>query len=262
MNVKANQRIYELDEVEELFVFPSCGDESNSMGAAFHWQSERSGPAVAPISDLYWGPEITDDEVALELARLRRDGYHIRHCDEIERDVAELLADGAVVARAKGRMEFGSRSLGNRSILADPTRDGVVREINDMIKSRDFWMPFAPSILAEAAADYIVNPKGMAAPYMIITFDTTDRVHELSGAVQPYDRTSRPQIVTAEHNPDYHRLISHFAVKTGRAAVLNTSFNLHGSPIASSARDAVEVLERSGLQHLALADYLVSKSET
>jgi carbamoyltransferase len=228
------------------------------MGAAFHWHAEQGGQ-VDPIGSLYWGPDITDAQVERELPALQGKGYRVERCADIEREVAELLAKGEVVARAKGRMEFGARSLGNRSILADPTREDVVRVINDMIKSRDFWMPFAPSILEEESDRYLVNPKGMAAPYMIITFDTTEHVGDLTGAVQPYDRTARPQVVQRAHNPEYHRLISHFADKTGRGAVLNTSFNLHGYPIVNDARDAIDVLERSGLQHLAVANHLISK---
>jgi len=265
MNVKANQRIYELDEVEDLFVFPSCGDETNSMGAAFHVQSGLPMPtgrvgAIPALGALYWGPEITDVEVETLLPELRARGLHVHREEDIESAVADLLVDGEVVARAKGRMEFGARALGNRSILADPTRKDVVRIINDMIKSRDFWMPFAPAILAEHSDEYLVNPRGMSAPYMIITFDTK-RPDDFPAAIQPYDRTARPQVVYREHNPDLHRLISRFRDRTGRAVVLNTSFNLHGFPIVASAADAVEVLESSGLEHLAVGNYLVSKSQ-
>jgi carbamoyltransferase len=265
MNVKANQRIYELDELDDLFVFPSCGDETNSMGAAFHVQSGQPmatgepGPIPA-LGALYWGPEITDDEVEALLPELQARGLHVRREEDIEATVAELLADGEVVARAKGRMEFGARALGNRSILADPTRKDVVRIINDMIKSRDFWMPFAPAILAEHSDEYIENPRGIPAPYMIMTFDTK-RPDDFPAAIQPYDRTARPQIVYREHNPDLHRLISHFRARTGRAVVLNTSFNLHGFPIVASTADAVGVLESSGLEYLAVGDYLVSKTQ-
>jgi carbamoyltransferase len=263
MNVKANQRLYELDEVEDLFVFPSCGDETNSMGAAFEVQAGMPAAdgrpvSISPVADLYWGPDIADADVEALLPEVSAQGMHVRRHDDIEKAVAELLVEGEVVARAKGRMEFGARALGNRSILADPTRKDVVRLINDMIKSRDFWMPFAPAILAEESDEYLQNPRGMPAPYMIMTFDTK-RADEFPAAIQPYDRTARPQIVYREHNPDLHRLISLFRDKTGRGVVLNTSFNLHGYPIVSSAADAVSVLERSGLEHLAVGSYLISK---
>jgi carbamoyltransferase len=264
MNVKANQRIYELEELDDLFVFPSCGDETNSMGAAFHVHTstpvDGTPTPISALGGLYWGPEITDAEVESLVGDVTARGLVAQRHDDIEASVADLLADGEVVARAKGRMEFGARALGNRSILADPTRKDVVRIINDMIKSRDFWMPFAPAILAEDSDEYIVNPRGMPAPYMIVTFDTK-RSDDFPAAIQPYDRTARPQVVYRDHNPDLHRLISRFRERTGRSVVLNTSFNLHGYPIVASASDAVDVLERSGLEHLAVGNYLISKSE-
>jgi carbamoyltransferase len=264
MNVKANQRILELPDVDGLFVFPSCGDETNAMGAAFHVYAESPKPKDAPdvvpaIGSLYWGPEPAKDEVEQELEKVRHQGLDVQRHADIDTVVADMLVEGEAVARAKGRMEFGARALGNRSILADPTQKDVVRIINDMIKNRDFWMPFAPAMLAERSDDYVRNPKKMDAPYMIVTFDTTERADEFPAGIQPYDRTARPQFVHREHNPDFHTLISRFHERTGRAVVLNTSFNLHGYPIVTSAADALDVLLRSGLRHLAVGDYLVSK---
>lgn len=265
MNVKANQCIYEMPEVDELFVFPSCGDETNSMGAAWHLHAlqyqDDEEMHIPAIKDLYWGPAVDNVEIEGLLPSLREEGYEVQRYDDIEAVVADLLVEGEVVARAKGRAEFGARALGNRSILADPTRDDVVRIINDMIKNRDFWMPFAPSMLAEESDDYVVNPKKMDAPYMIITFDTTERASDFPAGIQPYDRTARPQFVHREHNADYHRLIERFFEQTGRAVVLNTSFNLHGHPIVNSASDAVHVLRNSGLRYLAVNDWLITKPE-
>jgi carbamoyltransferase len=156
-------------------------------------------------------------------------------------------------------MEFGARALGNRSILADPTKQDVVRLINDMVKKRDFWMPFAPAMLAERSNEYVRNPKSVDAPYMILAFDTTARSGDLEAAVQPYDRTARPQFVHRRHNPEFHRLLCGFADRTGRGVLLNTSFNLHGAPIVSSVSDAVEVLRNSGLTCLAIPGFLVRK---
>jgi carbamoyltransferase len=264
MNVKANQRIYELAEVEGLFVFPSCGDEMNSVGVAFQVHAEemeRRGRSIdiPPLGPIYWGPEPSEAEITPVLDPLRERGYRVERHEDLETEVAKLLAAGEVVARADGPMEFGARSLGNRSILADPTKKEVVRVINDMIKNRDFWMPFAPAMLAERSDEYVVNPKHMDAPYMIMTFGSTDKVDEFPAGVQPYDLSARPQFVHREHNPRFHRIISQFAEKTGRAVVLNTSFNLHGFPIVSSAANAVDVLEKSGLNNLALGRYLIRK---
>jgi carbamoyltransferase len=265
MNVKANKIILEMPEVEDLFVLPSCGDESSALAACWWYHAERAhanggGPGTAALRDVYLGPEATraDEERALERYRAG-EWLDVESDGDLEARAAELLAAGEVVARCKGRMEFGARSLGNRAILADPTKPEVIRIINDMIKNRDFWMPFAPSVLEECADDYIVNPKRIPAPYMILSFDTTERVAELAAAIHPYDRSARPQIVSPEWNPGYHHLISEFRRRTGRGAILNTSFNLHGFPIANTPEDALEVLKNSGLQHLLLGHFLVHK---
>jgi carbamoyltransferase len=265
MNVKANKIILELPEVDDLWVMPSCGDESSAMAACWYWHAQQSlerhgRPGTTALRDVYLGPEASraDEERALHAFEAPA-WLDVETGGDLEARAAELLAQGQVVARCKGRMEFGARSLGNRAILADPTKPEVIRIINDMIKSRDFWMPFAPSVLAERAADYVVNPKRVAAPYMILCFDTTDRVAELAAAIHPYDRTARPQLVERDWNPDYHHLISEFQQRTGRGVILNTSFNLHGFPIANTPEDALGVLQNSGLEHLLLGHFLVHK---
>ncbi|HWN54938.1 MAG TPA: carbamoyltransferase C-terminal domain-containing protein, partial [Methylomirabilota bacterium] len=131
---------------------------------------------------------------------------------------------------------------------------------NRMIKNRDFWMPFAPTILAERAAEYLVNPKGLASPYMMLAMPTRPEAREaLVAAVHPQDGTARPQILEQAWNPEYHAVIAEFERRTGIGAVLNTSFNLHGEPVVCSAADAVDTFERSGLPHLAVGHWLISK---
>ncbi len=258
MNVKANKVILELPEVEGLYVYPSCGDETNAMGAAYWTYAQRADVrTMRPLRDLYLGRSFTDEAIR---SVLEQTAHRWERHEDIEAETARLLSEGNVVARFKGRAEFGARALGNRSLLADPCREGVIREINDMIKCRDFWMPFAPSVLAEAAETYLVNPKGADSPYMVLTFDTTDRRMDLRGALHPYDHTARPQIVRQDWNPDYHRLIRAFQERTGRGVVLNTSFNLHGFPIVDTPQDALHVLTHSGLRHLALGNYMVHKN--
>lgn len=266
MNVKANKAISELPELNSMFVFPSCGDETNSIGAAYIAYRDRCiaegrTPVLEPVGPIYYGPEYGDEEIEKALGEAKSRGMRInfRRIDDIEKTAAALLAEGKVVGRFKGRMEFGARALGNRSILADPTVPGVVKVINDMIKNRDFWMPFAPSILAEKSDNYVINPKEIPAPYMIMSFDTTDKVEELAAAVHPYDNTARPQLVMKDWNPDYHRLLREFEALTGRGGILNTSFNLHGYPIVCTPEDAVDVFLNSGMSYLAIGTYLATK---
>jgi carbamoyltransferase len=266
MNVKANMLIGQEDWVEELFVFPSCGDESNAIGAAYLGYLQECArqdlPAVPqPLGPAYLGPSVTDEEVeAVIRERGVESQYKVAFHDCIEERIAELLVSDGVVARCAGRMEFGARALGNRSILANPSDHRVVGQINRMIKNRDFWMPFAPTVLAERAAGYLVNPKGFASPYMMLAMPTRPEARDaLTAAVHPHDGTARPQILERDWNPEYHAVIRAFERHTGVGAVLNTSFNLHGEPIVRSAADAVDTFERSGLPHLAVGHWLISK---
>jgi carbamoyltransferase len=264
MNVKANQKILDMPEVESVFVFPSCGDESNAIGAAYaitasHFrETGRSVMEIPPVRDVYWGADISDVEVEAAIAPLRGQVRIDRPAD-IEAAVVDLLVRGEVVARCKGRMEFGARALGNRSILADPSHTSVVRIINEMIKNRDFWMPFASSMLAERQHEYIQNPKNIPSPYMILAFPSTTKIDEFRAGAHPYDLTVRPQTVEKAWNPDYHRLLSMFADRTGKGVILNTSLNLHGYPMVAGAAEAVHVFRNSGLRHLGLGSVLLSK---
>jgi len=259
MNVKLNKAIGELPEVDDLYVFPSCGDETNALGAAWAFMVDRGlAGQIEPLESLYLGPEPTADEYRKAADRARELGWKVSSPADLEAEIAELLSQGEVVARAQGREEFGARALGNRSILADPTRPEVVRTVNNAIKCRDFWMPFAPSVMSECADRYIHNPKGFSAPYMILAFDSRN-TPEVKAACHPEDGTIRPQVVTKTHNPTYHRILERFQERTGRGALLNTSFNIHGEPIVSSPADAIDVMQRSGLLHLALGPFLISK---
>lgn len=269
MNVKANQMLLEMDEVEDIFIFPSCGDETNAIGAAYWVHAEerrKNGQAVdcQPVADLYWGKSFSDEEIEQALAEhtfLHK--VRVETPKDIEQRVAELLASGCVVARHSGRMEFGARALGNRSILANPSDPRVVKTINEMIKQRDFWMPFAPSVTVERATDYLRKPKDVPAPYMVLTFNSIpEKVPIFAAGVHPYDSTARPQEVMESHNPRYHRLIRYYGEITGEEIILNTSFNLHGFPVVYTPQHALTTLDHSGLQYLALGSFLVSKQDS
>jgi carbamoyltransferase len=262
MNVKLNKLILEMPEVADLFVFPSCGDETNCFGAAFHVQAARDHAALPPLGPIYFGGEWSRDEIARELEGFRFDSpVAVSENPHLERCIASLLACGHIVARFAGRSEVGARALGNRSILADPASPSAVKTINRMIKSRDFWMPFATSFTDFQAPSCMHNRKRIPSPYMILAFDTTEQVRHFSAGVHPQDLTVRPQVLERSWNPPYYDLMCEFARLTGRpAAVLNTSLNLHGHPLVESPADALDVFNRSGLTHLALGDYLIVKS--
>ena len=267
MNVKAMMEIAQLPELDNLFVCPSPSDESLAIGAAYQFmhshllaQGKSPRDILRPLQNAYLGPAITLEEVHKEVERLAEDGAHevIENCSPAH--TAGLLREGAVIARCAGRSEFGARALGNRSILADPRSPAVVRVINEKIKSRDFWMPFAPTILAERAEDYLANRKNMRAPFMTLAFHTTRLAQaELQAGLHPADFTCRPQLLEAHQNPLYHELVTAFQQVTGVGGVLNTSLNLHGEPIVQSAADAVRVFANSDLDGLLLDRVLITK---
>jgi carbamoyltransferase len=261
MNVKANKRILELPEVQELFVFPSCGDETNAIGAAWLLYQSVFQEIPEPLTHLYLGTGYSEKRVETALRNYKfTHRVLVEEKPDIEQRAAELLSKGRIVARFKGKCEFGARALGNRSILANASRVDCVRTINQMIKCRDFWMPFAPSVLEERSEDYFRKPKPMPAPHMIMTFDTREQKRwAMAAAVHPYDFTGRPQEVSEKTNPDYYRLIKCFEGITGEGIILNTSFNLHGEPIVCTPEDALRVFDVSGLEHLALENVLLTK---
>jgi len=266
MNVKLNQKISELKEVNKVFIMPSCGDESLVFGCLFYGHKKYCEAnnlvfSPRPFTDLYLGRGFSDNEIKnyLEISAEAKK-YKINRPRNIEVIVAELLAKKEIVAWFSGRMEWGARALGNRCILANPSSRESVMIINEMIKNRDFWMPFAPSILEEDFNYYMKNSKNIFAPYMIITFDSTDLAQkELIAGLHPYDFTGRPHCVCQSWNPSYYRVIAEFKKRTGIGGVLNTSFNLHGEPLVCGPEETIYTFANSGLRHLALGKYLIKK---
>jgi len=254
LNCKANKRVRESDAVEELFVQPVAHDGGLALGAGYL----ESRPAnVDPWTggEVYLGHEYGTDDVAELLAANKLD--YERPAD-LEATVADALADGALVGWFQGRTEMGPRALGNRSILADPRTVASRDRVNEWVKHRESWRPFAPSMLADAAEDYLVDATD--APYMIQTFDVRDEAAEgIAAVLHEGDDTTRPQTVTPESNPRYHRLLSAFADRTGVPVLLNTSFNDHGEPIVNTPEEAVVDLHRMGLDLLAVEDLVVRK---
>ncbi len=260
MNVKLNKKIYEINEVKSLFIYPSCGDESLSIGACYYLSSLYKKPTS--LSSLYLGYPSTKSEIDSAIKKLDPSQYSVTFYKDIEVEVATLLSKNHVVARHKGPFEFGARALGNRSILANPCWDDSVRVINDMIKKRDFWMPFASSVLEEKQRLIFSNPKNMDVLYMIITFDVDEKYkNRLKGGLHPRDFTTRPQVVSKNSNKDYHHLISCFDNLTDIPLILNTSLNLHGLPLAVTPEQSLYVFENSKLNYLALENYLITKNK-
>ncbi len=259
-NIKANKKIIELPELKTLSVPPGPFDESLSIGAAFKAYIENSDSPYINFKNPYLGKEyIKEDIKKFILKHNIKENYYVKEVSLAE--VAKILSKGEIVGWMSGRMEFGSRALGSRSIIADAGDPDMIKKINEQVKKRDFWMPFAPSIISDREKDYIINPKNIVAKWMTLGFDSTDLAKkEIAAALHPYDQTLRPNIVFEEDNPNYYNLIKEFEAITGVGAVLNTSFNLHGEPVVESPLDAFSTFERSGLKNLYLSGWIISKS--
>jgi carbamoyltransferase len=264
MNVKANMLISQLEEVESIYVMPSCGDESLSIGAALRVYYERTNGSDftnSILNDLYLGGDNTRQEERSAIDNLiDSEVVEVMEPENINLETAKIVAKGGVVARCSGKMEWGARSLGNRSIVCRADDFTVVDRINKMIKMRDFWMPFAPSIGEEFADRYFDDEKSMK-PYFM-TYALPSKVggrEHLVAAAHPRDMTIRVNLVTKKNNKSYHEFIKYFEEITGMGAVLNTSFNIHGEPVCYTAEDAIDVFLRSGLDCLALNNFLLRK---
>ena len=256
MNIKMNGELTSIPELDDFIVPASGGDETTPVGACFLSHRQHDG-AVQPLPHVYLGaanPKSAENDWKEGIRRAggNLDDYAVREGVDVDA-LARIMANGHVIARCVGPMEFGARALGNRSILADPSNPANVKRINDAIKNRDFWMPFTPSILAEKADRYLVIPKGIISPYMTIGYDSTPLAREkIIAALHPGDFSARPQFVSRETNPEYWDLIAAFEKLTGIGAVLNTSLNLHGDPMNSSVADAARTLALSSLEFLAI----------
>ena len=263
MNVKAVKKLSELNVIEDIFVVPSSSDESLPIGALWKLANDEQ-ITIKPVTDIYLGRGFTQDYVDKMIIRDKLyEDFDIEYFDsddDLADRVSDLLASNEIVARCCGREEWGARSLGNRTIMCNPSNFQNIERLNSKIKCRDFWMPFTPSILAEDMQRYIVNPRNTFAPYMAITFETTSLAREhFSAAIHPRDFTMRPQAVLGSWNPDYFRIISKFRDKTGIGGILNTSFNLHGEPNVSTPEDAIRTVRGSGLDYVLIEHFLFHK---
>lgn len=252
LNCKLNQRVRNLEVVDDLFIQPVAHDAGLALGGG--WIDQHPS-AIDEMSTTYWGPEYDTASIKRELETNKVD---YREPPDLERAVAERLADGALVGWFQGRLEMGPRALGNRSILADPRSVESRDRVNEYVKHREGWRPFAPSLTEEAASEYLIT--GEEAPYMIRTFDVVpDKREEIPAVRHPADDTTRPQTVRKDQNLRYYRLLREFEGITGVPVVLNTSFNDHGEPIVNTPTEALKDFFGMGLDVLAIEDLLVVK---
>jgi carbamoyltransferase len=255
LNCKMTGMLHRVHVADRLFVQPLSYDAGAALGAGMLASEEAGDDCRFVMEHTQYGPEY--DDAAIEIV-LRRNGVSYRRADDIADAAAALVAEGKVVGWFQGRMEAGPRALGGRSIVADPRRAEMSDAVNDKVKFRERWRPFALSILAERAADYLVDP--VDAPFMVMAFDVVfERRGEIPAALHSADYTTRPQTVRRDVSPLFWALIDGFRRRTGVPAVLNTSFNVKGEAIVCSPSDAIRCFYGTGMDALAIGSFLLEK---
>jgi carbamoyltransferase len=265
LNCTVNGLIADRGMFDDMFVQPASADDGSALGAALHvHRTHGRGERRMRMTMPYWGPDLTEASIETALAA-RRDVTAQRYddVDGLLSVAAERLAAGEVVAWAQGRLEFGPRALGNRSILGDP-RDAKMRDhINELIKQREEFRPFAPAVVSESASEYFEIEEGKERyyPHMLFVAQTRPQYRDQLGAVTHVDGSARLQTVDKEENPRFWALLKQFEELTGLPVILNTSFNLKGQPIVKDPAVALETFVVSNLDALVIGDYLVTPND-
>ncbi len=254
-NCVANARIQREAGFQEVYVQPAAGDAGAALGAALWAEVRRRGVRPEPMPHVYWGPQYADRQISEALDSTGLKGESVDEPALCER-VAQDLSEGKLVFWFQGRMEWGPRALGNRSLLADPRRANVRDLINDKVKLREPFRPFAPAVLEERASDYFDLPG--PSPYMLFTYPVRPSARETIPAVVHVDGTARVQTVDRTSNPRFRRLLETFGRLTGVPVLLNTSFNVN-EPIVCTPREAVHCFLRTQVDRLVIGNVLVKR---
>jgi carbamoyltransferase len=263
-NVKLNQRIAEIMRVKQIYVVPAMTDAGLGWGASFavHYQSNFAngiGYVPKPLKDVFLGPSYSDAEIIKELVEA---GLEFSEPLNIELEMSKLLSEEKIVARFDGRLEYGPRSLGNRSILFSTKHQRVNDQLNIKLKRSEF-MPFAPASLIEHASELYesasIEKMSFSAQFMTISVLCTDKMLRDSPSTVHKDRTARPQLVDSESNPGFYKILKNYFDLTGIASVGNTSFNLHEEPIVCSPKEAIRSYIQSDLDALQLGKFMTYK---
>ena len=257
MNIRLNRRLSSLPFVKEFIVHPACGDSGTAIGAAAY-AVRQSGIRPQAIADMYLGPAFSNDQCVDACMRHREKPQWEILDDPIDK-AAELLANGQLLAWFRGGMEFGPRALGNRSILANPAQPGIISAINHLVKSREHWRSFSPSMLDSVAAGFL--PRNQTDHYMCLSLPVSRKWQERYPAVVYHDGTTRAQVVTADRNPDFHRLLQGFQEKTGHGLLINSALSRPGEALVCSPEDAVNMFMGTDLSYMIMEDVLVTKRE-
>jgi carbamoyltransferase len=252
-----------LDGIENIFIHPAMDDSGLAVGSALAALIEQFGAGAHVLNrrldNVYFGPAFDDKQIE---SAIRVADFPAEYAPDVQERIAALLAEGHVVARFTGRMEYGPRALGHRSILYQTTDPSVNDWLNEALKRTEF-MPFAPATLIEHAHLCYRGLHGAEDParFMTITFDCTERMRTESPGVVHVDCTARPQIIDAVTAPDFHAILSAYHRRAGIPSLINTSFNMHGEPIVCTPEDALRSFDQGNLEHLAIGNWIVSNPE-
>jgi carbamoyltransferase len=260
-NCVANGKIFDKTNFENVYVHPAAGDAGLAVGAAYYvWHQILGKPRSFVMDHTYWGPGFTNEENrrALEAAGMIQNGCRMQELSEEElmRQTAAIIADGRILGWFQGRAEWGPRALGNRSIVADPRRAEMKEILNQRIKHREIFRPFAPSILEEKTPEWF--EKSHPSPFMTLAYAVRPEKRAKIPAPTHVDGTGRLQTVSREANPRYWKLINAFEEITGVPVVLNTSFN-DNEPIVCRPEEAIDCFKRTQMDALVLGDFLITR---
>jgi carbamoyltransferase len=261
-NCVANGKIFDTTGFEQVYVHPAAGDAGLAVGAAYYvWHQILRKPRSFVMGHAYWGPGYSRDEIrrAIDANGLGKNGCQIEELseDNLMQRTAAIVAGGKILGWFQGRAEWGPRALGNRSIVADPRRPEMKEILNQRIKHREIFRPFAPSILAESSNEWF--EKSHPSPFMTLAYSVRPEKREKIPAPTHVDGTGRLQTVTREANPRYWSLIKAFEQLTGVPVVLNTSFN-DNEPIVCRPEEALDCFQRTQMDALVLGDFLITRS--
>ena len=257
-NVRLNQKVLELPEVDSVWIHPAMSDQGISMGAALAYIASQNHSLPFVLENVLLGPDSNREQMP---AVLEQFGLNYDEPEDMETKVARLLADGKVIARFDGPMEYGLRALGNRSVLYQTTDPNLQSWLNKKLQ-RAAYMPFAPITMEPFAADCFVDVEKAkeAARFMTISFYATDWMRKISPGVIHVDGTVRPQILRQSDNPKMYRILELYKERTGVPSLVNTSFNLHSEPIVASPYDACLAFTKAKLDYLILGPFLARRA--
>lgn len=259
-NIKLIKFLNDSSNANYVWAGPISGDGSLAIGACWaKFKMLSPQKKILGLNTIYLGSEFEKKKIEHVVKKAKKKFRVVTNITN--KLIAKWLSKGLIVARCDGKMEFGQRALGNRSILADPRNQAILNKINQKIKFRDFWMPFTPTMLIEDTNKFIINKKKLFSPFMTLAFSTNkNNKSKIIASIHPADQTTRPQMLRKQDNKEYYQIIKEFKKLTGIGVLLNTSYNLHGEAIVENPNQAYNTFLRSGLDILVMGKFAIIRN--